>query len=45
MKSLLALLILLLFTTSCGKTEPVLEKYYSTRVAQKSEIDITESYV
>lgn len=45
MKKIVASTTLLLLFTSCGQQEIVLQKYYSSRVAKESQIDIKESYV
>jgi len=45
MKKIVASLILVSVLSSCGSSAPVLEKYYSTRIAEKTDIDLTQSYV
>lgn len=45
MKRLFSFFILLLLLTSCGQSEVVLQKYYTTRTAELSSIDVTQSYV
>lgn len=45
MKKLFAFVTLSLVLSSCWNSEIALEKYYSTRNAEESKIDITNSYV
>lgn len=45
MKKITTSFILLFFLVSCGQTPPILNKYYSTRIAEETQIDINENFV